>query len=124
MNDIKKRRPGLQSAIGLERLEKLPWKETLDYYKMVSQWPVYCGDKCAPVLSNVGIVSKALIKFGDKVVTDAYIIPPVVRSPGLLLMTSTYNGVLTLAAGYYQDSILRENVEKLLNKIKDELMKV
>lgn len=124
MKDIKKRRPGLQSAIGLERLEKLPWSETLEYYKLISQWPVYCYDKCAPVLSNLGFVSKDLIKFGDNVVTDAFIIPPVVRLPGLLLMTSTYNGILTLSAGYYEGSIPREDIEKLLNKIKDEIIKV
>jgi NRPS condensation-like uncharacterized protein len=123
MKKIKQGRPGLQSAIGLERIEKLPWNETLSYYKMLSLWPTFCCDKCAPVLSNLGIISESSIKFGDNEVIDAYIVPPVVRSPGFLLIASTYNGVLSLSAGYYEASIPREDIEKLLNKIKDELMK-
>jgi len=123
MKELKKKHAGLQSAIGLERIENLPWSETLAYYKMISLWPTYCCDKCAPVLSNLGFISKELIKFGDNVVIDAYIVPPVVRSPGFLLMPSTYNGVLTLSAGYYKASVLREDVEKLLNNIREELIK-
>ena len=57
MNEIKSNRPGLQSAIGLERLENLAFSETLAYYKMVSQWPCSCPDKCAPVLSTLGFIN-------------------------------------------------------------------
>lgn len=122
MNEIKNNRPGLQSAIGLERIEKLTFSETLAYYKVVSQWPYSCTDKCAPVLSNLGFLSNSLLKFGKKIVTDAYILPPVVREPGLLLMVSTYNGIITLASGYYEASIPREYIDTLLNKIKAELI--
>ena len=122
MNEIKNSRPGLQSAIGLERVEKLTFSETLAYYKIVSEWPKVCGDKCAPVLSNLGVISKPVIKFGNIIVTDAYIVPPVVRTPGLLLMASTYNGIITLAAGIYEGSIALENIETLLNKIKNQLV--
>jgi NRPS condensation-like uncharacterized protein len=68
------------------------------------------------------IFIKVLIKFGSSTVIDAYIVPPVVRPPGVLLMANTYNSVLTLAIGYYQYTVERENIEKLLNKIKDELI--
>ena len=33
MNEIKKGYPGLQSAIGLERIEKISFRETLAYYQ-------------------------------------------------------------------------------------------
>lgn len=122
MNEIKSGRPGLQSAIGLERIEKISLSETLAYYKMVSQWPYYCCDKCAPVLSNLGTITNSIIKFGNMTVTDAYIVPPVVRAPGLLLMVSTYNGSMTLAAGYNEGSIPGEDIERLLNRIKNELV--
>ena len=52
---------------------------------MASQCPSYCGDKCVPVLSNLGFIIKIFIKFGENVVTDAYIVPPVVRAPGFCL---------------------------------------
>ena len=129
MKEIKKRYPGLQSAIGLERIEKLNFRDTLGYYqasqearKITSSCPLYYGDKCVPTLSNLGYLSRSLIKFGSSTVIDAYIVPPVVRAPGVLLMANTYNSVLTLAIGYYKYTVERENIEKLLNKIKDELI--
>jgi len=129
MKEIKKGYPGLQSAIGLERLEKISLRDTFAYYqvspesrKTASFCPLYYGDKCIPTLSNLGYISDSLIKFGDRTVNDAYILPPVVRAPGLLLMACSYNSVLTLAAGYYEYTVSRKNIEKLLNKIKDELI--
>jgi NRPS condensation-like uncharacterized protein len=129
MKEVKKGYPGLQSAIGLERIEKISFHETLAYYqaspdakKTQFSCPLYCGDKCVPTLSNLGYMSKSLIKFGTNTVIDAYILPPVVRAPGILLMACTYNSVLTLATGYYKSTVGRENVDLLLNKIKDELI--
>jgi hypothetical protein len=37
-------------------------------------------------------------------------------------MACSYNSVLTLATGYYKHTVSRENVEKLVDKIKDELV--
>jgi NRPS condensation-like uncharacterized protein len=129
MKEIKKEYPGLQSAIGLERIEKISFQETLAYYQATADvkktqfsCPLYFGDKCVPTLSNLGHMSKALIKFGNNTVVDAYVLPPVVRAPGLLLMASTYNSVLTLATGYFKSTVSRENIERLLNKIRDELI--
>jgi NRPS condensation-like uncharacterized protein len=129
MNEIKNGYPGLQSAIGLERIEKISFSETLAYYQVPSkiiemalQCPTYCGDKCIPTLSNLGFITKSLLKFGANVVTDAYIVPPVVRVPGFLLMVSTYNSIITLAIDYYEATISKDEIEKLLNLIKDELV--
>ena len=122
MKEIKNNRPGLQSAIGLERIEKMAFSETLAYYKMVAQWPYSCSDKCAPVLSNLGFVAEAGIKFGETEVPDAYIVPPVVRAPSFLLMVSTYNGIMTLAAGIYESTVPLEKIETLLNRVKTELI--
>ncbi|WP_010248490.1 condensation domain-containing protein [Acetivibrio cellulolyticus] len=124
MNKIKNSRPALQSAIGLERLEKMRFSDILAYYNGISNWPLFCPDKCLPVLSNVGEISNTLISFGGKIVTDAYIIPPVVKMPGLLLMASTYNGILTLTTGIYEGSIPQEDIERLVNRVKNELIEV
>jgi NRPS condensation-like uncharacterized protein len=129
MNEIKNAYPGLQSAIGLERLEKISFTETLAYYQATSkvgkntpQCPAFYGNRCVPALSNLGILSKPLIKFGDVTVTDYFIIPPVICAPGLLLAVNTYNGIMTLAAGFFENTVLRDDVERLLNNIKDELL--
>lgn len=129
MNEVKNGYPGLQSAIGLERLEKISFKDTLAYYQATSKvgknmpdCPAFYGNRCIPALSNLGVISKQLIKFGDANVVDYFIIPPVVSAPGLLMVACTYNDVLTLAAGYYEKTVLREDIERLLNSMKDELL--
>lgn len=129
MNDIKKGYPGLQSAIGLERLEKVSFKDALAYYQATARigknkrkCPAYYGDRCIPSLSNIGILSRQLIKMGDVNVSDYYIIPPVVSAPGLLLVANTYNGIMTLAVGFFEESILSSDVERLLNNIKQEML--
>lgn len=129
MNEVKNGYPGLQSAIGLERLEKISFRDTLAYYQATSKigkdmphCPAYYGDRSVPTLSNVGIISKSLIKFGDRTVTDAFIIPPVVSAPGLLLEVGTYNDIITMAVGYFENTVLHDDVERLLNNIKNELL--
>ena len=125
--EVKKGYPGLQSALGLERLENISFQETLAYYHATFDivkanfCPLYYGDTCLPTLSNLGYLSKSLIGFGNTTVTDAYILPPVIRAPGILLVTGTYNSVLTLSTGYYKSTVSKEAIELLLNKIKDEI---
>jgi len=128
MKEIKKGHPGLQSALGLERLENISFSETLAYYQANSkvgqkmpECSAFYGNRCVPTLSNMGVISENIIKFGDSVVVDLFIVPPVVNAPGLLLQAGTYNNVMTLSAGFFENTVLREDVERLLNYIKDEL---
>lgn len=126
MNRKKNENPGYQCASGAERAEKIFFfHQFLAFSKFVSKASEILSQMsffCTPGLSNVGLISKSLIKFGEHEVTDAYIIPPVIRAPGLMLVASSYNGILTLATGYYEGSINRKFLEKLLNKMKSELM--
>jgi len=59
---------------------------------------------------------------GDVNVSDYYIIPPIVSAPGLLLVANTYNGIMTLAAGFFENTVLSSEVERLLNDIKHEML--
>jgi NRPS condensation-like uncharacterized protein len=121
MKQIKNGRPGLQSAVGLERVEKAKFNETLSFYRTAGQNMSY-ADKCAPVLSNLSFLSKSPYKFDKYSVTDAYIVPPAVSAPGLLLCISSYNGIITLAVSYYEAQVQRDTVERLLYLMKKELV--
>lgn len=128
MHEIKGGTPGLQSAIGLERLEKISFWETLAYYQVTSQYikktsqcTPYTGNKCVPTLSNLGYLSNDPIKLGELTVTDACIIPPAVRAPGFLLVVGTYNEVITLTGAYYEGAASGKDIRKLMGKIRDEL---
>lgn len=126
--DIKNRHPSYENTKRIEIIEKMNFYQICLYYKTLSQFVKLSSqnpfiiNRGSPVLSNVGIISKSLLKFGKTTVTDAYIIPPVVRAPGILLVASTYNGIITLAVGYYKPSVRETDLERLLNKIKDELV--
>jgi NRPS condensation-like uncharacterized protein len=125
MDRKKDRNPGYQCATGAVHVEKMNFHHFLAFSKFLSQVSEITSQNCffcSPGLSNVGIISKSLIKFGEKVVTEAYFIPPVVRVPGFLLVVSSYNGIMTLATGYYKGSVSRTYLEKLLDKIKNELI--
>jgi NRPS condensation-like uncharacterized protein len=126
---MRRKHPSIKNLMWAEYIEKLSFHQICAYFKAVSQVvelesrnPFNVVDKCSPVFSNVGFISKSLIKFGENVVTDAYIIPPVVRAPGILLVASTYNGIITLAVGYYEPSVRNTELEMLLNKIRHELV--
>ncbi len=126
---LKNGHQGIENAVWAEWVENMNFLQFNSYYKalsqiadMISYNPFYVTDRCGIVLANLGFVSKSPIKFGEHTVADAYIVPPVVRAPGILLVASTYNKILTLSIGYYKPSAHRSVMEKLLNKIKDELI--
>ncbi|WP_010245556.1 condensation domain-containing protein [Acetivibrio cellulolyticus] len=125
MNRKKGKNPGYQSATGAERAEKMDFLKYLAFSKFMSKTSEVTSQNCnfcSPGLSNVGIISKSPIKFGENAVSEAYFIPPVVRPPAFLLVASSYNGIMTLAVGYYKGATSKSKIEKLLNKIKSELM--
>lgn len=127
--DFKNRHPNFASIIGVENFEKINFHQFCAYFKamsqaveLVSQNPFFVFNRCSPVLSNIGFISRSLIKFGENTVTDLYCIPPAVRAPGILIVSGTYNDIMTLAIGYYKPSVQKTDIEGLLNKIRDELI--
>jgi NRPS condensation-like uncharacterized protein len=121
MNSIKNSQPGLQSAIGLERVEKAKFSETLSYYLTAAQNAVY-GGTCSPVISNLGFINKSLLRFGQNYVTDAYIVPPAVCAPGILLCIGTYNNEITMAISYFKEQVRSEDMNRLLDTMKNEII--
>ena len=120
-SEIKKGTPGLQSAVGLERVEKAKFHETVPFYQAAGQCLGYL-DKCSPVLSNLGFLDKSLYKFGSRHVIDAYVVPPAVSAPGVLICIGTYNEVITIATSYYSNQVDSDVIDTLLKLIKKELL--
>ncbi len=127
--DIKNRHPSYVTAKSLDVIENINFNLICTAFNSLSQIinlasknPFINLKRCAITLSNVGFISKTLLKFGQCTVTDAYILPPTVRAPGILLVASTYNGIITLAVGYYKPSVRKSDMDGLVNKIKNELL--
>ncbi len=126
---IKRKHPSMLNLSWLDYVEKLSFRQLCDYYKYMiqvaelsSQNPFYPVNCCSPVLSNIGFISRSLIKFGESTVMDAYIVPPVVRAPGILLVAGTYNGIMTLGVGFYKTSVQKHVMDSVIDKIKDQLV--
>lgn len=81
------------------------------------------GNVCLPGLSNLGVISKSLIRFGNNTVTEAYFVPPVVRTPGLMLFVSAYNDMLTMSAGYSRASTSQKDMKTFLVLVRKELLR-
>jgi len=127
---IKDSRAGVNNSRDEEYVEKTSFTYFHDNFDRMSQtseisakFPNYIGNVCFPGLSNLGYISTSEIRFGENVVTDAYITPPAIRAPGFLLLASSYNGILTMSIGYYKDSISQKDMDGLLNMVKNELMR-
>lgn len=58
--------------------------------------------------------------FGSEKVVDGYMVSPIMFSPGFLTGACTYNGLLTLTAGFYESTVRREAVRRFLDRMVDE----
>lgn len=126
---LKNRHPSVQDVKKVELYEIINFRQICacikafsQFVDFVSQNPFVVINRCSPVLSNIGLISKSLIKFGENTVTDLNCFPPAIRAPGILLVVGTYNGIITLTVGYYKTSVRKSDMEGLLNKIKAELI--
>jgi len=125
MKARKKMKPGYQIITGAEKAELLNICCMLSMMKFQSAMAELMQNGynfCLPGLSNVGYISKSPIIFGGVEAPEAYIYPPVVRPPAMLLVASSYNGVLSFAMGYYKGAVKEQLIRRILDGIKDELM--
>lgn len=120
LKGIKRNRPGVFGAIGFELLEGLSFRETLQILQGSRQQAIESG-KCSPTLSNLGIISRSPLQFGEIVVRDAYGFSPAFHAPAFMLVAGTYNQVLTFTVSYYEPTTRREDVEQLLSLISSDL---
>ncbi len=127
---FKNRNAEFNNAISNENGENIYFTHFHDYFEHMPQNSNFSvksstriDNVCFPGLSNLGYISPSLINFGKLIVTDANLLPPVVRSPGLLLFASSYNGTLTMSIGYCIDSMRQRDMKSFLNIIKNELMR-
>jgi NRPS condensation-like uncharacterized protein len=81
-------------------------------------------ESCLPLFSNTGFFSPQIICFGQSIITNAYILPPPMIAPSLLLLVSTYNNILTISAGYYEPAVSKETMDILLTNMLQELRRL
>ncbi|HMQ30595.1 MAG TPA: hypothetical protein PKD53_07685 [Chloroflexaceae bacterium] len=75
----------------------------------------------SPFFSNVGVIDERLVNFGERAVIAAYGLGPVSFAPGLLVTASTFRETLTLAVGFCDTATDPRLVERILDRLVDEL---
>jgi NRPS condensation-like uncharacterized protein len=121
---------GISGAVGEEYIGKTCYSYLINYSERLAKYseiyrsqPYYVGNICFPEFYDIGSLSSALIKFGNTIVSDAYLLPPAIRAPGFMLFSNSYNDILTLSIGYYKDSVSHKDMESILNTIEKELIR-
>lgn len=71
----------------------------------------------SPMISNIGVLHRERIDFGDTKVLDAFILGPFMYPPYPMLVVSTFEDVMTLTMSYCEANENRPVVERLLDKI-------
>ncbi|MBP1928856.1 NRPS condensation-like uncharacterized protein [Methanolinea mesophila] len=75
------------------------------------------NEKMNPFFSNTGILSEELLDFGEPVVRDAWILPPVEYPPGFGLAVSTFSERITFSAGICSDSLQGSQALAILSRM-------
>jgi len=121
LKGLRKSRPGVFGAIGLELLGGLSFRKILHILQGSRQQAIDSG-KCSPTLSDLGIISRSPLQFGEIVVGDAYGFSPAFHAPAFMLLTGAYNQILTFTVSYYEPTTRREDVEQLLSLVSSDLI--
>ena len=123
MNFIKVNYPGLTSAFALNNLSQLDFTQAKTLMQSGMEKSIQYNVSI-PLLTNMGIIPDDNKKYGSLTAVDGYLISPMMYSPGLMVGVSSFEDTLTLSVGFYEDSVKRDTMEKLLKGIGMELKKV
>ncbi|KOP67934.1 hypothetical protein AMS62_23760 [Bacillus sp. FJAT-18019] len=114
MDIIKENKPGLSSAVGMEKMASMP----LSSAKAMLGTQVEMAKQtrmALPLLTNLGVISDSSIYFGDVEAEEGYMTAPIMYSPFFSVGASTYQNVLTLSVGYHTPAVSKQAVSRLLD---------
>jgi len=120
MNGFKKNMPGVGSAIYVRMLLLFGFrimKAGNDY--LTRKWDA--AGKGFLYLSNLGVLSKEELDFGDVGLSDAYLVSPIMYPPGALLGVSSFKDTMAFTLGYSGAEANRPVAERFLDLMEREL---
>jgi len=118
MEELMRNNAELADAIAVEAWAKMDYSAFLAQTQAILQWAADSG-KANPLLSNIGVISP--INFGHCQATDVYLLTPVVIPPYFVLGVTTYNRTLTLQCTFGEPGHRKEDVERFMDLMEQEL---
>ncbi|NMC32544.1 MAG: hypothetical protein GYA36_08825 [Veillonellaceae bacterium] len=112
--------PGLKGMLFSEGLAKLNFKDANIRFQQRRE-QLADSKLATPCLSNIGVISEKITKFGLLEVIDCYIVGPAMFSPGFEMVASTYAGTLTLAINYFRSTLHKLIVDRFITIMLNEL---
>ncbi len=120
MQTTKSNCPGLTSSFAMEFLKNAPFEQAMSMaHSSMEKSKQY--NLSIPILSNMGIIPDNCKHFGKLTAIGAYLISPVMYSPGFMLGFSSFGDTLTFTIGFCEDSIHIEHIQKFQKRIVTEL---
>jgi NRPS condensation-like uncharacterized protein len=113
----------IHGTIAGDLAEEQGYKVLKDFIK--SDWEnIQKNGNCTPMISNLGMLDSATIRFGKIEIKDMYLISPAFFAPAFMLGVGTYNNILTINASYYSPGINHIVVKELLRQMDNMLKKI
>ena len=122
MNALKQDKPGLHSAACIEMLSGMDFNIAAASIQAAWEESVQAG-KSTINLSNLGIISREILYFGETAVDDAYLATPVFKAPSFMLGASSYQNKLSFTVGFCEPEVCEADVKQFLICFKKELHK-
>ena len=120
MDTIKENKPGISSAVGMERMAAMPLSTARA--GMAKQHEIARQMKMAlPLMTNFGVISEHDIQFGDCNAVKGFMTSPMMYAPFFCMGASSYRNILTLCVGYHTPAVSEQEVSRLLDDMMMEL---
>ena len=112
---IKRNRPGLPAALGLNLLFTGGYRLANSIFSQLLSARCF-SDRANPILTNFGELNEQKLNSDFIGLEKAYLVGPNFMAPGLLMSASSFRNQLTLSVGYKQSIISAALVLRILNE--------
>lgn len=121
--NLKNNNPGINNAITSEMLRGMGYKNVVAFFKN-SRNQAVMNRKASPLFSNMGIISKNPLTFGNTEVKESYIVSPLGYAPNFAFAFNTYNNIVTMTVNYQIPTTSVEDVETFFVNFKKEILSI
>lgn len=118
LEELKRNNAELVDAIAVEAWATSDFSAFLAQIQAILQWLADNG-KTNPLLSNIGVIDP--LSFSHCQAADVYLLTPVVIPPAFMLGVTTYGRTMTLQCTFGEPGHRREDVERFMDLMEQEL---
>lgn len=120
MQQVKNENPGLHSAVSMEFLTQMNFAKAKGFLMQASSQAKLAG-KSAPILSNLGFITKEELRLGEVAASRVFVVTPGMHAPAFMLGVSSYGNDMTLVATYFEKEHTAEEMRSFLAEMRNQL---